>query len=69
MDYCPRCMTRISGARGESAIYQSHDIPDLCERCFFDEDAEIEERGTNDLPDTLQRYRDNIAQLRKEGWL
>jgi hypothetical protein len=46
---------------GQSGIYQSHDIPDLCEPCFFDEDAEIEEKGHNDLPETLAKYRQVLA--------
>lgn len=68
-DHCPRCMSLIQrgSGRGESQLYQSHDIPDLCEPCFFDEEAEVEERGTNNLPDTLERYRQNMARLRAEG--
>lgn len=68
-DYCPRCMSLIprGSGRGSSSIYQSHDIPDLCEPCFFDEEAEIDERGTNNLPDTLGRYRQNMQRLRAEG--
>lgn len=60
--YCPRCCAYIPerATVGESAIYQSHDVSDLCEPCFFDEDREIEDRGTNNLPDTLERYRQNM---------
>lgn len=64
-DFCPRCsnMIRRGDARGESAIYGSHDIPDLCEPCFFDEDQEIELSGTNHLPETLAWYRENMFAL------
>jgi hypothetical protein len=64
-DYCPRCskFIRNGETRGESSIYGSHDIPDLCEPCFFDEDEEIEEAGTNDLPKTLAWYRENMRAL------
>ena len=63
--YCPRCSSRIvaGAATGESGIYMSHDVPDLCEQCFFDEENEIEMAGTNDLPDTLAWYRRNMAAL------
>jgi len=66
MTYCPRCSNYIRRGEptGQSAIYMSHDIPDLCEACFFDEDYEIEEAGTNNLPDTLAWYRRNIVALR-----
>lgn len=65
MDYCPRCsnLIRQGETRGESSIYGSHAIPDLCEQCFLDEDEEIEAAGTNDLPETLAWYRRNIAAL------
>ena len=64
-DYCPRCsnLIRSGEARGESAIYGSHDIPDLCEQCFSDEEEEIEQAGTNNLPDTLAWYRQNMKAL------
>lgn len=53
---CARCKkyVRTGEPEGRSAIYgSSHD---LCEPCFFAEDAEIEERGTNNLPETLAKY-------------
>jgi hypothetical protein len=53
---CARCKKHFHNARssGESGLYGSNHV--LCEPCFFDEDAEIDERGTNDLPDTLAKY-------------
>lgn len=54
--YCARCKKNISDGEttGESQIYMSHHI--LCEPCFFDEEREIDEAGTNNLPDTLKSY-------------
>lgn len=53
---CARCKQTFIGARssGQSALYGARHI--LCEPCFFDEDEQIDERGTNNLPDTLERY-------------
>lgn len=62
-EICARCRCSLhdSASRGESGIYDPHGEPiDLCEPCFFDEDAEIERKGGNDLPDTLARYRRNL---------
>lgn len=59
---CPRCCLNIpeGACVGESGIYLSHDITDLCEKCFHAEDREIDEAGTNNLPETLKRYRANM---------
>ncbi len=59
---CPRCCgwRGSRNSSGQSGLYGSHDIPDLCEPCFFDEEAETEEKGTNNLPETLERYRENV---------
>lgn len=62
---CARCTRRLGSATGESAIYnpgRDHGI-ELCEPCFFAEDAEITERGMNDLPDTLAKYRENLRRF------
>lgn len=61
---CARCGRYLgdSDPIGESAIYnpgQNNGI-DLCEPCWDAEDAEIEAAGTNDLPDTLAKYRENL---------
>lgn len=58
---CARCRCSLTDTMttGDSGIYQSHGI-ELCEPCFFEEDAEIEREGTNNLPDTLKRYRENV---------
>jgi hypothetical protein len=56
MEICPRCKKRCLdlSSYGESAIYRSRHR--LCVPCFHDEDAEIERKGTNDLPARLQAY-------------
>lgn len=60
---CGRCCKVLRPYAGEttgdSGIYLSHGI-DLCEPCCDAEDQEIDEAGTNDLPDTLKRYRENL---------
>ncbi len=63
--YCPRCCERIYDGQttGESGIYKSHGVSLLCEACFFDEEREVDEKGRNDLPDTLARYRENDRRL------
>ena len=55
---CVRCKEIIpdNACTGESGIYMSQDYHVLCEPCFWDEDTEIEAKGTNDLPDTLNIY-------------
>lgn len=59
--YCPSCCKAIHSGEctGESGIYKSYDVPDLCESCFLKEEAIIDERGTNDLPEILLSYVDN----------
>jgi hypothetical protein len=56
MEICPRCHKRTLNRAdcGESGLYGSQHI--ICEPCFHDEDKEIDEKGTNDLPETLRRY-------------
>lgn len=53
---CPRCKPRRLDHNnyGESGIYRSRHR--LCLSCFDDEDKEIEQAGTNDLPETLASY-------------
>lgn len=60
--HCPRCTCAIfwGDATGVSGIYGSDDVDDLCEACFLEEDEQIDREGTNDLPQTLARYRQNM---------
>lgn len=56
MEVCPRCKKRVLNRNdsGESQLYNSRHI--LCVPCFFKEEAEIDEKGTNNLPETLKSY-------------
>ena len=56
MSKCPRCKKYVLNRSdcGESSLYGSRHI--ICNQCFEDEDAEIEEAGTNDLPAILASY-------------
>ena len=56
MQICPRCKQATLDPRnyGESGLYGANHK--LCVPCFFDEDTETEERGTNNLPDVLDKY-------------
>lgn len=53
---CPRCKKHTLDRTdcGESSLYGS--FHEICEPCFHDEYAQIEEAGTNDLPDVLAAY-------------
>lgn len=59
---CARCRAILyeSDCTGESGIYSPNRSFTLCEPCFFDEDKEIGDAGTNDLPDRIEAYRQNI---------
>lgn len=67
---CPGCGILLTGAVGESGIFGSHDIPDLCEPCFLEEDDLIESEGTNSptvseaIKKRLEHYR---AMMKSEG--
>lgn len=54
--FCPRCKTYKlnQNSYGESQIYRSKHR--LCMPCWDDEDAEVERKGTNNLPETLNAY-------------
>lgn len=53
---CPRCKKRVLDRSdcGESGLFQSNHL--ICNSCFEDEDNEIWETGTNDIPETLNSY-------------
>lgn len=67
MHYCPSCCGPIySGdCTGESGIYRSGDVSELCERCFLIEEAIIDEQGTNDLPEILAAYIENDRNMNR----
>jgi hypothetical protein len=53
---CPRCKQKVLDPRdhGESSLYGSDHA--ICVPCFFAEEIEQEEKGTNDLPEVLDSY-------------
>lgn len=60
---CPGCGQILNNTVGECAIYGSHDIPDLCEPCWLEEDALIDQEGTND-PDHSEPIKQRLEQYR-----
>ena len=42
--------------QGYSSIYGASEYHLMCEPCFFEEEALIDERGSNDHPDRLKHY-------------
>lgn len=59
---CARCRQGLRGGQstGESGLYSPGRAFTLCEPCFFAEEEETEDRGTNNLPDRLEQYRENL---------
>lgn len=67
MDYangtmCARCRKPVKQTEclGESGIYSPNRAFTLCERCFLDEDLEIDRAGTNVIPERIDEYRANL---------
>lgn len=62
---CANCCRDLHAVRctGQSGLYYPNNDKgiELCEPCFLEEDELIEELGTNDQPERLARYLDNIA--------
>lgn len=62
---CPNCGGKLGRCVGESSIYGSHDIGDLCEPCWLEEEDLIDSEGTNSpefsdlIKGRLARYRAN----------
>ncbi|QIG70738.1 hypothetical protein EVB91_187 [Rhizobium phage RHph_I1_18] len=56
LEKCPRCKQNVLNRSdcGESGLYRSQHL--ICEPCFHAEFDEIDEKGTNDLPETLAGY-------------
>lgn len=66
-DTCACCGENISHrGDGISGVYS----PDLefllCEDCWYEEEAEIDERGTNDLPHRIVHYKKMLGLLEKK---
>ncbi len=66
MARCAKCLVdlRHADCTGESALFSPDREFELCEPCWIKEDALIDERGTNDLPEIVERYRDNLRGAR-----
>ncbi len=60
---CANCKKKLSQheTTGTSALYNptGHEIL-LCESCFFEEDDIIETERTNNLPERLKKYKENL---------
>lgn len=56
LQMCPRCRKRVLDLAdyGESGLYKSRHL--IYNPCFEDEDAEMETKGTNNIPETLASY-------------
>lgn len=56
LEKCPRCKELTLNRRncGESSIYGARHV--ICVPCFFEEEVEQEEKGTNNLPEILAGY-------------
>lgn len=60
---CPGCGILLGNEVGESSIYGSRDVTDLCSTCWLNEDDLIEEVGTND-PDSNDQIKNLLARYR-----
>lgn len=64
MKICANCRCDLPWTKtiGISSLYfpNGFDI-ELCEPCFFEEDAFIEKEGGNNQPERLAKYFDNIG--------
>lgn len=56
--YCARCgkYIRDGETTGESGLYSPKRAFTLCEKCWLEEDAEIEKNGSNDMPSVVASY-------------
>lgn len=59
---CAACRKNIRQGEctGESSLYSPNRSFTLCEPCWLDEDARIEEVGTNDIPTLRMAYEANL---------
>lgn len=58
---CRRAVHYLKDCLGESSIYSPTGRAfTLCEKCWMDEDLEIDRAGTNDIPERLDEYRANL---------
>ena len=59
---CARCRCNLyeTDCTGESGLYSPNRSFTLCEPCFFDEEAETDREGTNDIPLRVEEYRQHM---------
>lgn len=57
-DICANCKSLIwsNDPDGVSSLYSPDQEFILCEPCWLAEEAEIERRGTNDIPELVAHY-------------
>lgn len=61
--FCARCRNAVDQFKdclGESGIYSPGRAFTLCEKCFLDEEAEIDRAGSNVIPERIEEYRANL---------
>lgn len=60
--FCANCRKDLStvDCTGESGIYSPNRPFELCEPCWNDEDKMIDETGTNDHPELIEKYKTNV---------
>ena len=67
LHYCPCCTKPVFSDEclGESGIYGSDGVSDLCEKCWMIEESIFDLDGTNDQPELLATYRANDRMLNR----
>lgn len=62
MTICAGCRVslRYEDCQGESGLYSPNRAFTLCEPCFLAEDKEIDDRGSNEWPERIEQYRQNL---------
>ena len=57
---CNGCIALIKGIIHDSGLYGATPDIELCKACSILEELSIEEEGTNDIPELLEIYTDNL---------
>lgn len=65
---CANCKQTIAepDCGSESSVYSPYQSFTLCEPCWLEEDAEIDTKGTNELPHRIARYRSDFVEQQSE---
>lgn len=66
---CANCLKYVKDeeCQGESGLFSPTRAYMLCEPCFLEEDRLIDEQGTNDMPERLQKYKNNLANVNRSS--